>query len=52
MYSPCAAFSNKKKYTIQFFFKMRKIAKIACQVSVQYTASIKANAKRHEKQKI
>lgn len=51
MYSPCAAFSNKKNTPFNFF-KMRKIAKIACQVSVQYTASIKANAKRHEKQKI
>lgn len=33
-------------------FKMRKIARIACQVSTQYTASIKIDAKRHEKQKV
>lgn len=47
---PCAVSSNKK-YTIQFF-KIRKIGKIACQVSIQYTASIKTIVKRHERQKV
>lgn len=50
MYSPRAVSSNKK-CTIHFF-KIRKIVKIACQVSIQYTAPIKTIVKRHKRQKV
>lgn len=37
---------------MQFFFKRERWQRIACQVSTQYAASIKINARRHEKKKV